>query len=129
MDKHHYALIVRTGYDRNAGTDCEIKFVFDGDASSSNIRTLYDGYRDQLTRSSTVHYHTTTQKKLGEVKNLKIWITPKIYSKYSSWFLEEILLVDLENMERYHFFAHILLNKSIPCVGIPKSENDQITAF
>lgn len=129
LDRHHYALIVRTGYERNAGTDSDIKFVFMGEHTSSNIRTLYDGFRENLKRSSINHFHMTTRERLSEPSSLRVWINPTDKTKSPSWFLEEVVLVDVSTMTKHYFYVHSWLTKSSPCIHVQKSQNEEITAF
>ncbi|CAD5121089.1 DgyrCDS9629 [Dimorphilus gyrociliatus] len=126
FDTHHYALIVRIGYKKNSGTKSVIRFRIQGNEGSSHVRTLYDGYRQELRPSNIYHYHMTTNQSLGKPTNLQIWINPDDNNKYDSLLLEEIIVVDISTMNKHYFYVSSWLTETNPCLYVSTIEGKEI---
>ncbi|CAM1317953.1 Uncharacterised protein g6856 [Pycnogonum litorale] len=122
-----YEILVFTGTKWNSGTDSKIKFVLSGDFGDSGVRALDDPERRVFQRSSVDSFVMTTPKPLGDLLHLRVWHDNGGKGKRASWYLDVVVVRDLQTGRKYEFIAHRwfaveyddgMIDRTIPVSGL-----------
>ena len=77
-----------------------------GDQDETGVRTLEDPKRKLYRRGSQDNLLLTTKHSLGKLSRIRLWHDNTGKGKYASWFLNFIVIQDLQTMERFYFIAN-----------------------
>ena len=110
-DQYRYVMTVITGSKSAAGTNSKISFIIVGADGDSDVRVLADGHRKEHTKGSIYHFLVTVPYELGDLRFVRIWHDGSGTGSKASWYLQEIILHDVEKKQRYKHYS--LLIKTI----------------
>ena len=94
-------MTVITGSKAAAGTNSRISFIIVGDDGDSDVRILADGHRKSNPKGSIYNYLVTVPEELGDLRFVRIWQDGSGSGTKASWYLQEIILHDVEQKHRY----------------------------
>ncbi|CAF4054709.1 unnamed protein product [Adineta steineri] len=103
-DQYFYQIIVFTGQRQNAGTNSNVHFIVYGDNDETHIRTLADSQRKILQRVGIDSFIMAVPEPLGLLNCIHIW-HDNTGKGSSSWFLQYIIIRDLQTMEKLYFIC------------------------
>ncbi|KAI0228520.1 Polycystic kidney disease protein 1-like 2, partial [Lamellibrachia satsuma] len=104
-DRHCYKVSVFTGLRRDAGTTSSVCFTLAGGQGNTGMRLLDDGKNKHFTRGSVRHFLMTTSHSLKMLSLLRIWHDNSGDGVHAGWFLDKIVIEDLQTSERYFFLC------------------------
>ncbi|KAG1677778.1 Polycystic kidney disease protein 1-like 2 [Nymphon striatum] len=104
--KYLYEILVFTGTKSNSETDSKISFVLSGDIDDTGVRSLVDKERPIFRRSSIDSFILSTPRPLGLLKYFRIWHDNSGKGKTASWYLDFIVVRDVQTGKKYEFIAH-----------------------
>ena len=124
---HRYDLTVSTGVWRNAGSTASI-FVkiygTEGTLGAVNLTENSPPGRKMFGRGSIDRFVFHLDKSLGNLIKIEIWHDNS--GKNSSWFLDQVRIVDESTGEKWDFFHHswLALHKADGCTKASLMSND-----
>ncbi|XP_070552163.1 polycystin-1-like protein 2 [Ptychodera flava] len=107
--EHHYLyqMIVYTGVQMNAGTDSIVHFKITGNEGETDARTLLDTNRDRKLQSGSVlNFQMNVETSIGHLDYIHIWHDQSASGDASSWYLDRIVVIDLQTEQRYDFLCY-----------------------
>ncbi|XP_072039376.1 polycystin-1-like protein 2 [Amphiura filiformis] len=109
---YFYTISVHTGFATNAGTRSTVRFDMVGKKGSTGQRLLWDaeGYL-KLDDGSLNHYVLKLPRSIGELESLLIWHDNTGEAGFASWYLDWVLISDLQTGERWAFVCSEWLAK------------------
>ncbi|CAG2234855.1 PKD1L2 [Mytilus edulis] len=111
-DEYLYILTVYTGLHRHAGTKSNVNFlIIEGDPKtrktvSSEIRILDDGTNQDFDVGSIRKFVMSVPRKIKDPSVLRIWHDNSGQGNAASWYLNKIILDDIQTDERYLFICN-----------------------
>ncbi|WAQ97034.1 PK1L2-like protein, partial [Mya arenaria] len=105
-DKYYYEVLVSTGMRRGAGTDSKVHFVLSGEEEETDVRTFEDKKRKIFTRGSDCGFLMAVPEPLGPLTYLRIWHDNSGKGRFASWYLNHVLVRDVQTDKKYYFIAN-----------------------
>ncbi|XP_035665396.1 polycystic kidney disease protein 1-like 2 [Branchiostoma floridae] len=103
-DQYCYHITVHTGHVVRAGTKSNVAFNVIGDEAATGVRVF--GQDSQLfTQGSVNTFSMAVPGSLGDIRMLQIWHDNK-GGRSRSWYLEKVLVQDLQTRDRYVFLCN-----------------------
>ncbi|CAH1789327.1 unnamed protein product, partial [Owenia fusiformis] len=100
-----YLITVNTGLRSGSATMSKISFVLSGSDGDTGVRYLRDGKHEMLKRGSVHYYLLTTSECLGELDTLRVWHDNSGSASYKSWFVDKIVVEDIQTNSRAFFLC------------------------
>ncbi|CAH1794853.1 unnamed protein product [Owenia fusiformis] len=105
-DTYLYQMTVYTGMRSGAGTKSNISFVLSGDKTDSGIRELSDEKKEKkFLRGSINNFLMSVPGPLGPLSYLRIWHDNSGKGKFTGWYLNRIIVKDLQTGECFFFLC------------------------
>lgn len=105
-DKFKYKITVFTGDRFNSQTDSNVIISIYGDVDEMNPRALIDSKRKLFRCGSIDCFILTTNKLIGNIDYIKIWHDNTGRGNSASWYLNHIVVDDLQTNKKYYFICH-----------------------
>ncbi|PAA59473.1 hypothetical protein BOX15_Mlig010540g1 [Macrostomum lignano] len=105
-DTYHYQISVMTGYRKGSGTNSKVYFILCGDNGDTGIRELSDGDRKGFPRGEVYNFIMSTESSLGSLTFLRIWHDNSGKGKEKSWYLDQVVINDLQTGEKSFFLCN-----------------------
>ncbi|XP_044308534.1 polycystin-1 isoform X2 [Varanus komodoensis] len=99
---YKYEILVKTGWCQGAGTTAHVGIMLYGVDSKSGHRHL-DG-KHAFHRNSLDIFRIATERSLGSVWKIRIWHDNKGLNP--SWYLQHVIVRDLQTCKNYHFLVN-----------------------
>ncbi|CAC5393778.1 PKD1L2 [Mytilus coruscus] len=138
-DEYLYIMTVYTGLHRHAGTKSNVNFqIIDGDPAtkkhiSTETRTLDDGTHQGFGVGSIRKFVMSASSKINDPSALRIWHDNSGQGNAASWYLNKIILEDMQTDERYLFMCNqwLSLDHDDGCIdcSIPLTNNSETCSF
>ncbi|CAM1318005.1 Uncharacterised protein g6863 [Pycnogonum litorale] len=132
-DKYIYEILVFTGSKRNSGTTSKVRFVLSGELGETQARLLEDTDRKVLQTAAVDSFIMTTPGPLGNFKYLRIWHDNSGKGKNASWYLDFVVIRDVQTGRKYEFLAHrwfaVELDDGTIDRMLPVSGMDELSQF
>ncbi|XP_076818399.1 uncharacterized protein LOC143464499 isoform X1 [Clavelina lepadiformis] len=100
-----YQITVKTGARNEANTSSKIYFILAGEEGDTSLRMLADTQNTTFLRGSVRKFLLAVDKPLGVLVYLRIWHDNSGKGDEASWFLEHIIVNDLQENKKYYFFC------------------------
>uniref|UniRef100_A0A670JHV8 Polycystin 1, transient receptor potential channel interacting n=1 Tax=Podarcis muralis TaxID=64176 RepID=A0A670JHV8_PODMU len=110
---YKYEVLVKTGWGKGSGTTAHVGITLYGMESKSGHRHL-DG-ENAFHRNSLNIFQIATERSLGSVWKIRIWHDNKGLNP--SWYLQHVIVRDLQTCKSYHFLVNDWLS-------VESEEND-----
>ncbi|XP_072838441.2 polycystin-1 [Pogona vitticeps] len=110
---YKYEILVKTGWAKGSGTTAHVGITLYGMESKSGHRHL-DG-ENAFRRNSLNIFQVATERSLGRVWKIRIWHDNKGLNP--SWYLQHVIVRDLQTSKSYHFLVNDWLS-------VESEEND-----
>ncbi|WAR15130.1 PK1L2-like protein, partial [Mya arenaria] len=104
-DSSYYLIKVMTGLRRGAGTTSRIAFVLTGAEGDTGPREMFDGVRKEFSTGSVMSFFMATKRPLGTLEHLYIWHDNQGDGDQASWYLNQVVVFDIEKRTTYTFVA------------------------
>ncbi|XP_069123303.1 uncharacterized protein [Argopecten irradians] len=105
-DRYHYQMTVYTGLRQNSGTTSKVFFVLGGEDGDTEVRAVEDSKSRPLTRGSVNNYLLSVPFNLGNLNFLRIWHDNTGKGTDADWYLNMVLIKDLQNNQKYMFLCN-----------------------
>ncbi|KAL4239324.1 hypothetical protein ACF0H5_000141 [Mactra antiquata] len=105
-DKYFYEILVSTGLRRGAGTESKVHFILSGDEEETEVRSFVDKKRKIFTRGSTDGFLLSVPECLGDLLYLRIWHDNSGKGRAASWYLNHVVIRDVQTDRKYIFIAN-----------------------
>ncbi|XP_071131781.1 polycystin-1-like protein 2 [Mytilus edulis] len=105
-DEYLYMVTVYTGLNRNAGTKSNVRFVISGEKKTTEVKYLDDGQNKGFGIGSTRRFVMTVPQQIHNPAFLQIWHDDSGKGGAASWYLNKVLIEDLQTEERYLFLCN-----------------------
>ncbi|CAH1253112.1 PKD2L1 [Branchiostoma lanceolatum] len=103
-DQYYYHITVHTGHVVRAGTESNVAFNVIGDEAETGARIF--GLDSQVFKKDSINtFSMAVRGSLGEIRRLQIWHDNK-GGRSRSWYLEKVLLQDLQTRDRCVFICN-----------------------
>ncbi|KAK7003184.1 polycystic kidney disease protein 1-like 2 [Biomphalaria glabrata] len=102
-DTYFYLITVHTGLRRSAGTKSNVYFCLSGQDHDTGVRKLSDGIKEGFPSGSVSHFVMACDKCLGDLQCMKIWHDSSGKGNASTWYLDQIDIVDLQSNKAFYF--------------------------
>ncbi|XP_066271638.1 polycystin-1-like protein 2 [Branchiostoma lanceolatum] len=103
-DQYYYHITVHTGHVVRAGTESNVAFNVIGDEAETGVRIF--GMDSQVFKKGSINtFSMAVRGSLGEIRRLQIWHDNK-GGRSRSWYLEKVILQDLQTRDRYVFICN-----------------------
>ncbi|XP_077173138.1 polycystin-1 isoform X2 [Paroedura picta] len=112
---HKYEILVKTGWGRGSGTTAHVGITLYGMDHKSGHRHLDS--EEAFRRNSLDVFQIATEQSLGTVWKIRIWHDNKGLSP--SWFLQHVIVRDLQTCRSFHFLVNDWLS-------VESEENDGV---
>uniref|UniRef100_A0A670YAW2 Polycystin 1, transient receptor potential channel interacting n=1 Tax=Pseudonaja textilis TaxID=8673 RepID=A0A670YAW2_PSETE len=99
---YRYEILVKTGWGKGSGTTAHVGITLYGMDSKSGHRHLDD--ENAFRRNSLDIFQVATERNLGSVWKIRIWHDNKGLSP--AWFLQHVIVRDLQTYKSYHFLVN-----------------------
>uniref|UniRef100_A0A8C5RSS3 Polycystin 1, transient receptor potential channel interacting n=1 Tax=Laticauda laticaudata TaxID=8630 RepID=A0A8C5RSS3_LATLA len=99
---YRYEILVKTGWGKGSGTTAHVGITLYGMDSKSGHRHLDD--ENAFRRNSLDIFQMATERNLGSVWKIRIWHDNKGLSP--AWFLQHVIVRDLQTYKSYHFLVN-----------------------
>ncbi|XP_007438791.3 polycystin-1, partial [Python bivittatus] len=99
---YRYEILVKTGWGKGSGTTAHVGITLYGIDSKSGHRHLDD--ENAFRRNSLDIFQIATERNLGRVWKIRIWHDNKGLSP--AWFLQHVVVRDLQTYKSYHFLVN-----------------------
>ncbi|CAN0348536.1 unnamed protein product [Lampetra fluviatilis] len=104
---YQYLMTVKTGMVSDGGTKDNIFFVIQFETSDTGIRELENGYCKEFAKGSVRCFVLSTPHCYGMPLQLRIWLdTSPDDDRDRSWFLNEVVLFDIQTNEQFYFVCN-----------------------
>ncbi|XP_052820375.1 polycystic kidney disease protein 1-like 2 [Mya arenaria] len=104
-DSNYYLIKIMTGMRRGAGTTSRIAFVLTGAEDDTGPREMFDGIRKEFSTGSIMSFFMATKQHLGPLEHLYIWHDNQGDGDEASWYLNQVVVYDVETKTVYTFVA------------------------
>ncbi|XP_067929649.1 uncharacterized protein [Watersipora subatra] len=104
-DRYLYDVTVKTGARTNAGTKSRVYFMASGELGETSVRPLNSLKKETLQRGQTDTYLMATPRSLGQIQYIRIWHDNSGSGASASWFLNHVLIRDIQSNEKWCFIA------------------------
>ncbi|XP_035669852.1 polycystic kidney disease protein 1-like 2 [Branchiostoma floridae] len=104
-DAHLYLLTVYTGMKANSGTSSRVGIILHGELGDSGPRPLAACQQQVFKRGSVSTFLLSTPESLGGLTNIHVWHDSSGEGGGASWFLDRLVVEDLQTNTRYVFFC------------------------
>ncbi|KAK3089545.1 hypothetical protein FSP39_004480 [Pinctada imbricata] len=132
-DSYFYMITVETGMRRGGGTKSNVSFVLTGDDGDTGVRALDDDIRKGFPSGSARRFFMGTKTPLGPLTYLRIWHDNAGNMSEQSWFLNQVIVDDPQERQRYVFLCDrwMALEEDDGQIErvIPLSGKENITTF
>ncbi|XP_012934947.1 polycystic kidney disease protein 1-like 2 [Aplysia californica] len=91
---------------RNAGTNSRVFFILSGEEDETEVRMLSDTKRPILKRGMTNGFLMAVPESLGRINYMRVWHDNSGNGKFRSWFLNYIVVKDLQAETKQVFIAN-----------------------
>ncbi|CAD5124264.1 DgyrCDS12559 [Dimorphilus gyrociliatus] len=105
LHNYYYQVSVYTGVRAGAGTKSNVCFILSGDIGDTGIRSMSDKQERPLARDSVRHYIMSADHSLGALTFLRIWHDNSGEGDNASWFLDKVVVEDIQTKTRYFFLC------------------------
>lgn len=105
-DKYLYEISVFTGDKEASETDSKVSFILSGDDDETDVRSLTDPVRKVFRRGAQDIFVMAVPRKLGRLTYLRIWHDNSGSGKKRSWFLNFIVVRDVQTGEKFEFICN-----------------------
>ncbi|KAL3876324.1 hypothetical protein ACJMK2_034186 [Sinanodonta woodiana] len=105
-DKYYYEIMVSTGMRKDAGTHSKVHFILSGEEEETDVRTFTDTKRKIFQRGSTDGFLMSVSNPLGALMYLRIWHDNSGKGKFASWYLNHIIIRDIQTDKKYFFIVN-----------------------
>ncbi|CAL1538860.1 unnamed protein product, partial [Lymnaea stagnalis] len=105
-DRYFYEVLVCTGMRRNAGTDSQVCFVLSGEDDESDVRAFTDSKRKIFRRGQVDGFLMAVPRPLGYLNFMRIWHDNSGRGKFASWYLNYIVVRDVQTDVKQVFIAN-----------------------
>ena len=104
-DNYQYEIFVHTGIWRGYGTSANVGIVIYGDNGYTGNIYLNDSQlrKKFFSRASVNHFTLSLPESLGQLYKIELWHDDT--GKNSSWFVQDLCIVDNQTNEEWHFLA------------------------
>ncbi|XP_077991802.1 polycystin-1-like protein 2 [Glandiceps talaboti] len=102
-DKFIYQISVYTGLKSNAGTNSRVFLVLNGKNDRTEVRLLSGRHRQAFHRGSVSTFVMSVPQSLGDLVSVRIWHDYSGTLNHGSWFLNKIIVSDIQTKEHYSF--------------------------
>ncbi|XP_063170897.1 polycystin-1 [Candoia aspera] len=99
---YRYEILVKTGWGKGSGTTAHVGITLYGMDSKSGHRHLDDD--NAFRRNSLDIFQIATERNLGSVWKIRIWHDNKGLNP--AWFLQHVVVRDLQTYKSYHFLVN-----------------------
>ncbi|XP_066304410.1 polycystin-1-like protein 2 [Branchiostoma lanceolatum] len=131
-DRLQYLLKVYTGHHVGSGTDSKVAFLLTGSLDDTDVRAL-GNEKDVLTTGECRTFLMTTFYDLGHLQTLHIWHDNSGKGNRDSWYLEKVVVHDLNNDLSYTFLCDdwLAVDRSDGLVyrTIPSASETELMSF
>ncbi|XP_078594329.1 polycystin-1-like protein 2 [Branchiostoma floridae x Branchiostoma japonicum] len=104
-DENFYLLTVYTGMKAGSGTSSKAGIILHGADGDTGPRPLAASKNQVFKRGSISSFLLSTSAELGDLTHLHVWHDNSGAGGDSSWFLDKIVVGDLQSDKRYVFFC------------------------
>ncbi|XP_048575324.1 polycystic kidney disease protein 1-like 2 [Nematostella vectensis] len=101
-DTYRYEITLWTSMRRGAGTTSKVSMIMYGEENETEARVLDDPQRPPFQRGCVNTFLLTTPSILGPLPYIRIWHD----NSGGSWFLSRVMVIDLQNDDRYYFICN-----------------------
>ncbi|XP_078585335.1 uncharacterized protein LOC144867284 isoform X7 [Branchiostoma floridae x Branchiostoma japonicum] len=98
-----YEVMLYTGPQSNAGTSAEVFLVLKGELGQSGPHMLEDKTRITFKQGAVDTFVVTSPVPLGPIYAIHIWHNN--YGPYPSWYLDQVIVTDLQEADRHTFLC------------------------
>ncbi|XP_038661911.1 polycystic kidney disease protein 1-like 2 [Scyliorhinus canicula] len=105
--KYHYLVKVFTGHRRGAGTTSKVVMTLNGSAGQSDSHHLTDPKKRLFQQGSVDEFVLATAYPLGNLNSIRVWHNNSGSSP--SWYINHVIIQDLETVEQQYFFCNCWL--------------------
>ncbi|CAH1271112.1 PKD1L3 [Branchiostoma lanceolatum] len=127
-----YLLSVFTGSQPGSGTDSRVVFMVTAENGDTGVRALGNQPK-VLNRSTNKMFLMTTEQHLGNLQNLHIWHDKSGKKDRDSWYLDRVVVQDLQNNSTYNFLCDdwLAVDKGDGLIykNIPAASEEDLTSF
>lgn len=102
-DAYLYEIVTLTGQWKGSTCDSKVHFILTGDDDSTGVRTLDPGWKDTLRKGTVDSYVMKTPRPLGNMSFMRIWHDNSGRGNYASWYLNALLVRDMQTNEVFEF--------------------------
>ncbi|XP_062581503.1 uncharacterized protein LOC134243288 [Saccostrea cucullata] len=102
-DVYFYMITVYTGMRRGAATMSNVNFILSGDEDDSGIRIMSGSSHSGFDAGSVRRFIASSKSNFGKLNYLRIWHDNSGPDNKKSWFLNKIIVDDLQTKARYIF--------------------------
>ncbi|XP_061191553.1 uncharacterized protein LOC133199700 [Saccostrea echinata] len=102
-DIYFYMITVYTGMRRGAATMSNVNFILSGEDEDSGIRILSGSSHSGFEAGSVRRFIASSRSNFGRLNYLRIWHDNSGPGNTKSWFLNKIVVDDLQTKARYIF--------------------------
>ncbi|KAL7979032.1 hypothetical protein Chor_015056 [Crotalus horridus] len=99
---YQYEILVKTGWGKGSGTTAHVGITLYGTDSKSGHRHLDD--ENAFHRNSLDIFQIATERNLGRVWKIRVWHDNKGLNP--AWFLQHVIVRDLQIYKSYHFLVN-----------------------
>ncbi|KAK3103729.1 hypothetical protein FSP39_021426, partial [Pinctada imbricata] len=110
-DDYFYMITVFTCIWRKSGTKSQVYFVLSGDKDDSGVRILSDGQEMGFPSGSVRSFFMGTKFDLGDLMMIRIWHDNSGTGNEQSWYLNKIIVDDLQKHKRFICTQWLALNE------------------
>ncbi|CAH1263346.1 PKD1L3 [Branchiostoma lanceolatum] len=104
-DAHFYLITVYTGMKASSGTSSRVGIILHGENDDSGPRPLAACQQQIFRRGSVTTFLLSTPESLGDLTNIHVWHDSSGQGGGASWFLDRLVVEDLQSNVRYVFFC------------------------
>ncbi|XP_078674701.1 polycystin-1-like protein 2 [Branchiostoma floridae x Branchiostoma belcheri] len=104
-DDQLYLITVYTGMKANSGTSSRVGIILHGENGDSGPRPLAACQQQVFKRGSVSTFLLSTSENLGHLTNVHVWHDSSGEGGEASWFLDRLVVEDLQSHTRYVFFC------------------------
>ncbi|CAG0896667.1 unnamed protein product [Darwinula stevensoni] len=105
-DAYVYEILVSTGDKNLAATDSIVSFILSGEKEETPVRVFGKPTRRIFGKGSTDAFVMTTPRPLGNLNYLRIWHDNSGKGTNQSWFLNFLIVKDIQTGIEYEFIAN-----------------------
>ncbi|XP_051787973.1 polycystic kidney disease protein 1-like 2 [Erpetoichthys calabaricus] len=111
LAQYRYMLTVFTGHRRGAATSSQVTATLIGTNGESDPHHLYDSEKPVFERGAVDMFLLTTPFSLGELQSIRLWHDNS--GKLPSWYINKVMVHDLEKDQKWHFLCNSWLSVDI----------------